>query len=466
MNSWQEFLSKNKGKGKTIQQLSAEYKKSKAKKPAAKKPAAKKPAAKKPTAKKPAAKKPAAKKPAAKKGSKSIQQIINETTDKLVTGLKGLTVTGSAKAAPKKAASKKLTTKKGSKSLQQIINDTTDKLVTGLKGLTGPAKKKAPAKKGSIKQTITETTDTVVTGLKGLIPDTQSLKIFQKTVNVEDWCNEYKCVKFNQSTFKPMLAKNMTELIDPSGWWASEKLDGVRSIFANGKFMSRNGKPFFAPQWFIDQMPKGVVLDGELYTKRGDFDNIMSIVSKKKPVDDEWKNIVYMVFDLPTIKEPFETRYPLLKNLVKSVNSRYLKLVVNQKMTNQKQVDGLLDSYVSKGAEGLMLRAPGSYYENKRSGNLLKLKKFEDQEAVVVGYEFGKGKYSDLMGALRVKWYSGKHKGVEFNVGSGFTDEHRTKYKKLFPKNSIVKVKYFSINEKSGKPRFPIYVGKRSLIDL
>jgi DNA ligase-1 len=105
-----------------------------------------------------------------------------------------------------------------------------------------------------------------------------------------------------------------------------------------------------------------------------------------------------------------------------------------------------------------MLRHKDSYYENKRSHHLLKVKDFFDDEAEVMGMEFGEGRNSEVMGNLIVKWApqaKQKYKGT-FEVGSGFNDEQRKNWKKLYPKGTIITIKYWEINE-SGKPRFPIY---------
>jgi len=66
----------------------------------------------------------------------------------------------------------------------------------------------------------------------------------------------------------------------------------------------------------------------------------------------------------------------------------------------------------------MMIKDPKSKYERKRSGFLLKVKKFDDDEATIIGYEEGTGKYKKMMGAVRVK----NKKGVEFKIGSGFND--------------------------------------------
>jgi DNA ligase-1 len=264
-----------------------------------------------------------------------------------------------------------------------------------------------------------------------------------------------------------MLAKSYDMSMDPTGFFASEKLDGIRSIFVNGKFISRNNNEFKAPDWFVENMPKNVVLDGELFTKRGDFQGVVSAVKKHKPIDSEWQNVVYMVFDIPDLIEPFTTRYAELQKVVKQANNRYIKLVKNFPIKSKQHLSDIQQDILSKGGEGVMIRDPESYYESKRSSSLLKLKTFHDDEAVVIDYELGSGKYADVLGNLVVKWYDkSKPQNITFDIGSGFSDEQRTKYKKMFPKGTIIKFKYFEIGGKSFKPRFPVFLGVRSKKDL
>jgi DNA ligase-1 len=267
---------------------------------------------------------------------------------------------------------------------------------------------------------------------------------------------------FNKNTFSVMLANKYTGN-DPTGYFMSEKLDGYRALFYNGpsggEFISRNNKPFMAPQWFLDdiasKLPIGTLLDGELYTKRGDFDS-MGIVRKKIPVDSEWRKITFMVFDIPLVHKKFRERYNIMEQLLKDV--RHVQLVEHIEIKNIEQFNKLHKQWVSEGAEGSMLRNPDSFYENKRSNMLLKVKDFLDDEAIVEGMEFGDGRNSDVMGNLIVRWAPHANKSYKgtFDVGSGFTDEQRKNWKTLFKKGTTITVKYFEI-QKSGKPRFPIF---------
>ena len=58
---------------------------------------------------------------------------------------------------------------------------------------------------------------------------------------------------------------------DPKGWLMSEKLDGVRCLWDGKKMYTRNGNSFYPPDYFLKSLPSDLALDGELWTKRGDF---------------------------------------------------------------------------------------------------------------------------------------------------------------------------------------------------
>lgn len=107
-----------------------------------------------------------------------------------------------------------------------------------------------------------------------------------------------------------------------------------------------------------------------------------------------------------------------------------------------------------------MLREPGSYYENKRSKTLLKVKDFHDAEAIVTGYELGLGRNTGVLGALIIKWENPLMGTKLFKVGSGFNDDMRKNYKKLYPIGTRITIKYFELG-KTGVARFPIFMHVR-----
>ena len=101
--------------------------------------------------------------------------------------------------------------------------------------------------------------------------------------------------------------------------------------------------------------------------------------------------------------------------------------------------------------EGLMIKDPASYYENRRSESLLKVKKFDDAEAIVLAHEAGTGRCWNMLGALRVRHCVS---GVVFKVGSGFTDAQRRKPPKIGCK---ITFKHQGVT-KDNVPRFPIFL--------
>jgi DNA ligase-1 len=265
-----------------------------------------------------------------------------------------------------------------------------------------------------------------------------------------------------------MLAHKYTDNIDPTGYYVSEKIDGARAVYFNKQFTSRTNKPFNAPTWFLEEIEKcsnGNVLDGELFTKRQDFSGAMSAIRKKIPVDKEWEGVTYIVFDIPTIREPYNIRREILENIFSKCTSKYIKLVDSTLVKSKIHLDKIHKDLTSDGAEGTMLNSPNSYYESKRSKGLLKNKDFSDDEGIVQGFEFGEGRNSNVMGNLIVKWLKKSMSQKSFDVGSGFNDDQRKNHAKLFPKGTIVKIKYFEIT-KTGSPRFPIYIGVRDKKDL
>ncbi|EJD50726.1 DNA ligase/mRNA capping enzyme [Auricularia subglabra TFB-10046 SS5] len=240
---------------------------------------------------------------------------------------------------------------------------------------------------------------------------------------------------------------------DPTGWHCSEKLDGVRAFF-DKMFISRLGNPFFAPDWFLEKLPKGVQLDGELFAGRGKFNDTVSVVKTKN--SPHWKNIKYHVFDIPSHgSKPFEERLELLEKLFGPNGSHACEHVVIVEHTVVKDKDHvfeMLKTVESLGGEGLMLRKPQSTYVGSRSSTLLKIKTFHDAEARVTGYTKGRGKHVGLVGALICEMASGK----TFQVGSGLTDKQR----KNAPKVGSIIVYRFQELTRDGVPRFPTFVGE------
>lgn len=240
--------------------------------------------------------------------------------------------------------------------------------------------------------------------------------------------------------------------VDPTGWWMSEKLDGVRALWDGTKFVSRLGHEFFAPHWFKNMLPL-VPLDGELWTGRKDFQRCVSIV-RTKDEDKGWRGVQYRVFDLPLQSlAQFEDRQNSLRDIVaarRAIGASHLVVVDQERCEGIDHLYSSLAAVQKEGGEGLMLRQPGSLYIGKRSSTLLKVKTFLDDEAVVEGHQSGEGKHKGRLGALLVVW-----QGKRFGLGTGFSDRERENPPAV---GSKVTFRYFELSN-DGVPRFPTYVG-------
>lgn len=246
---------------------------------------------------------------------------------------------------------------------------------------------------------------------------------------------------------KPMLAHNWNTTIDPCGWYMSEKLDGIRAIWDGNNFISRNEKVFNTPDWFKQDMPTSL-LDGELWSGRGLFNYTSGQVRRKYDMD--WSKIKYIVFDIPKPGERFEFRNKLLTHIKMPSHVQIIKQIKCKGIKHLQQFE--LD-IISNGGEGVILHHPDNEYTyNKRSKYLLKVKQFKDDDAIVIDYENGKGKYGGMVGALICQY-----KDNIITIGTGMTDEDRNNPPKI---GSTIIFKYFEMN--NNIPRFPVYVGIRA----
>lgn len=181
-----------------------------------------------------------------------------------------------------------------------------------------------------------------------------------------------------------MLAQTYDpERDDPSGWLMSEKMDGIRCYWSGTKLYTRTGKDIFAPKEWRDQLPK-IALDGELWSGRDDFQKIVSIVRKKEPKSDEWKQIKFMIFDAPLVNSTFSERLIVINKYLK--DNKLCQPVKQSSCKDREHLETLMDEITGGKGEGVMIKDPNSTYERKRSYKLLKVKRFEDAEATVVGH--------------------------------------------------------------------------------
>ncbi|HEV3255317.1 MAG TPA: DNA ligase [Gemmataceae bacterium] len=248
-----------------------------------------------------------------------------------------------------------------------------------------------------------------------------------------------------------LLAEPWDGASSVTGWWLSEKLDGVRAYWDGSRFLSRLGNPFHAPGWFTAGLPPDP-LDGELWLARKAFQRTVGIV-RRQDQTDLWKEVRYLVFDAPAQGAGFEQRLRLVQALLKKHSPPYATAHPHAPCRGIDHLREELARVEAVGGEGLMLRQPGSRYAAGRSSTLLKVKSFLDAEARVVGHEAGRGRHKGRLGALLVELAD----GTRFAVGTGFSDAERGQPP---PVGSLINFRYQELSD-AGVPRFPSFVGVR-----
>jgi len=266
-----------------------------------------------------------------------------------------------------------------------------------------------------------------------------------------DPTSKKKKVKNKPKAIPPaiLLAEKWIPDVDPTGWWMSEKLDGVRGYWTGKEMLSRLGNLFYLPEWFKLQLPS-YALDGELWIGRKKFQETVSIVRTQGGSDKSWEKIKYLIFDAPEVPGTFEDRMRFLSLIGKLSVAANVQTLKQGKCKGLKHLLQTLEKVKKIGAEGLMLRQPGSLYEGSRSSTLLKVKTFLDDEATVVSYEDGKGRHKGRVGSIVLSWND-----KIFKVGTGLSDKEREDPP---PVGSRVTFKYQELST-GGIPRFPVYVG-------
>ena len=286
-------------------------------------------------------------------------------------------------------------------------------------------------------------------------------------------------------TFKPMLAgkcSDVKRLRFPVV--ASPKLDGIRATVQGGVVMSRSLKPI--PNRHVQALfSQCEGFDGELIAGDPTAPNVFRATTSAVMTEEGTPDVNFWVFD--SFREPnvpWWLRLPTLSDHPKVV-------IVDQiKCHTVDELDAVESRCLSLGYEGVMLRDPNGPYKQGRStereGILLKLKRFEDSEALVLGmvekmhngneaktnalgHTERSGHQANLlpmntMGALLVK---DLNTGIEFSIGSGFDDDERARWwaMKNNGRGRIIKYQHFPSGVKD-KPRFPTYLGERNPMDM
>jgi DNA ligase-1 len=279
-----------------------------------------------------------------------------------------------------------------------------------------------------------------------------------------------------QQYFSPMLAKKYEDRKDEIDWskgnYISPKMDGMRAIITKNGAYSRNGKLFYSFPHILRELKPlfnlypDLIFDGEIYCDKlnNDFNKIISLAKKSKPTSEDLieseKYLQYWIFDCPSIKGNFHSRYSyLVKQILCDhgyLNNKWIKICKHTLIKTPEEIEINLHKYIEQGFEGLMVNTYDGKYEQKRSKNLLKYKLFKDTEAEIVDIIEGIGNRSGMFGYAKLKLDN----GVTFDANARGNEEF---YKEILKnKNKYIgckaTVRYQGLTPDENKPRFPVIV--------
>lgn len=292
-----------------------------------------------------------------------------------------------------------------------------------------------------------------------------------------------------EKQFKPMLAdtiEDVNTLKYPV--LASPKLDGVRAVVKDGVVLSRSLKPI--PNKHVQKLFSHLEgLDGELIVGESTAEDVYRKTVSGVMSEDGEPNVVFYVFDC--INNPEDSFLDRLTEAFQLTNkASNVQDLIHQQVNSAEELLEVEAEFTSRGYEGVMVRSLNGIYKYNRStlreGYLLKLKRFLDAEAVIIGFEelmhnnneakvneLGRTDRSshkenlepgDTLGALIVKDVI---TGVEFKIGTGFTADQRKAIWNIKDEllNELVTYKYFPVGVKDA-PRHPVFKGFRDKRDL
>ena len=218
-----------------------------------------------------------------------------------------------------------------------------------------------------------------------------------------------------------MLANVYRPGVTPlADYWVSEKYDGVRGYWDGTQLLTRGGERIAVPAWFTAGWP-ATPMDGELWAGRGQFSHAVSTVRQQTPADAAWRDMRFMVFDLPAHGGPFTRRVAGYQQLLAQLAVPWVQPVAQRKLASHAALQALMRQTVKAGGEGVMLHRGESLYRGARNDDLLKYKPHDDAEAQVIAHVPGQGRHAGRLGALRVRTEG----GLRLKLGTGFTDAQR-----------------------------------------
>jgi len=255
---------------------------------------------------------------------------------------------------------------------------------------------------------------------------------------------------------EPMLPQVATQSQPFTGWWLSEKLDGVRGYWDGEKLWSKNGHLLHPPAQFTQGLPP-FALEGELWAGRNSFETTSATVLRQAP-HLGWLKLQFAIFDVPVYGKSFRQRIDNAKRWFKSHPSEYAFVIEQTEVRSEQHLQQELSRINHLGGEGLIVRDPEAHYRSGRSHSICKVKPYHDDEAVVIAHQKGQGQNLGYLGALVVQ----NSAGITFKIGTGFSQSERQNPPAI---GTTITYKYNGLY-RSKIPKFPVFLRIRKDSEL
>lgn len=275
---------------------------------------------------------------------------------------------------------------------------------------------------------------------------------------------------------------------------ASPKLDGVRCTIQNGVAYSRQMKPLPQPRLqYLASSCEGYFngLDGEIVVGEHDDKVFSRSTSFCMTASQREESFTFNCFDYMLDDKPFSERIKLVESRLRGLESEGVLVIPHRVVSNEADLLLFETECLSKGYEGIILRSMNGKYKSGKAtvkeGYYLRLKRFMDDEAEIIGVEermhnANEATTNELGRTARSSHQTGmipagdlgsfivrNKEGVVFNVGSGLSAEDRVHFweirEALSQGGTYIKYKYFPQGVKD-KPRFPTFLGVRNRMDF
>lgn len=284
---------------------------------------------------------------------------------------------------------------------------------------------------------------------------------------------------------KPMLARTLGPKFSTFPCFLQPKLNGVRALYQNGTFQSRDEKVWNTPvvvhllAELKDKVHPTTILDGEFYRHGWKLQRINGAiaVNRQEPIEDT-SEIYFCIFDIVDPTMNFSDRWLPVMHQIVNLRLPHIHAVQTELLYLHEEIDLHFRQATALGFEGVMIRPNGPYEFGERMSDrvghmtqyrspfLWKKKQWEDDEFVCIGVTQGEGKASIGIGALICAAHPEKCPPVptaqlgryhDFNVGTGFDDSERIEFAKNPPLGKLIRVRYLELSA-DGIPLNPSFL--------